>query len=48
LRDPAYVIRDLTEIPVGSNWGYFDYFTEKDEVFQEALAAGRTAFAPRV
>jgi hypothetical protein len=48
LRDPGYVIRNLTEIPVGSNWGYFDYFTEKDEVFQEALAAGRTAFAPRV
>ncbi|MFC5353423.1 hypothetical protein [Azospirillum himalayense] len=37
LNDPAYRIRSLTELPLRRHYGYFDYFTEKAEVFDDAL-----------
>jgi hypothetical protein len=37
LNDPAYRIRTLTELPLRRHYGYFDYFTEKEEVFDDAL-----------
>ncbi len=48
LRDPDYRIRELTEIPLQTRWGYFDYFSEKDEVFQDALVDALTLLAPSV
>ncbi|HYG89282.1 MAG TPA: hypothetical protein VD978_23830 [Azospirillum sp.] len=46
LQDPEYRIRDLVEIPRQSRWGYFDYFSEKEEVFQDALVDALTVLAP--
>ncbi|MGQ9371750.1 hypothetical protein [Azospirillum sp. A39] len=44
LRDPAYVVRTLTELPLRRHYGYFDYFTEKPEVFEDALAQATELF----
>ncbi|WP_448188893.1 hypothetical protein [Azospirillum sp. sgz301742] len=46
LQDSDYRIRDLTEIPLQSRWGYFDYFSEKEDVFQDALVDALTMLAP--
>lgn len=45
LRDPSYRLRQLTEVPLRRHYGYFDYFTEKDEVFEDALSQALDAFA---
>ena len=46
LNDPDYAIQSLIEIPIRSRWGYFDYFTEKEEVFEQAMADALVALAP--
>ncbi|SMH43425.1 hypothetical protein [Azospirillum agricola] len=46
LRDPAYRIRGLTELPLRQHYGFFDYFTEKEEVYEDALAQSLDHFAP--
>lgn len=48
LRDRAYRIRSLTELPLRRHYGYFDYFTEKEEVFDDALVQALDAFGEPV
>jgi len=48
LRDPGYRVRRLVEVPLRLHYGYFDYFTEKDEVYEDAVKQALVAFPPRI